>query len=64
LYPEPLPERWVDLIHYLDEKERREAASLGSVQRMGAAWLSHAMAAAPMANTTSITINSPLLGMV
>ena len=21
---EPLPERWVDLIHYLDEKERRE----------------------------------------
>ena len=20
---EPLPERWVDLIHYLDEKERR-----------------------------------------
>jgi hypothetical protein len=62
LYPEPLPERWVDLIHYLGEKERREAAS--SVQRMGAAWLSHAMAAAPMANTTSITINSPLLGMV
>jgi hypothetical protein len=36
----------------------------GSVQRMGAAWLSHAMAATPMANTTSITINSPLLGMV
>jgi hypothetical protein len=23
---EPLPERWVDLIHYLDEKERRENA--------------------------------------
>jgi hypothetical protein len=23
---EPLPERWVDLIHYLDEKERREKA--------------------------------------
>ena len=22
---EPLPERWVDLIHYLDEKERRES---------------------------------------
>jgi hypothetical protein len=21
---EPLPERWVDLIHYLDEKESRE----------------------------------------
>ena len=21
---EPLPERWVDLIHYLDEQERRE----------------------------------------
>lgn len=25
LIHEPLPERWVDLIHYLDEKERREA---------------------------------------
>jgi hypothetical protein len=23
---EPLPKRWVDLIHYLDEKERREKA--------------------------------------
>ncbi len=23
---EPLPERWVDMIHYLDEKERRENA--------------------------------------
>jgi hypothetical protein len=23
---EPLPERWVDLMHYLDEKERRENA--------------------------------------
>lgn len=22
---EAMPERWVDLIHYLDEKERREA---------------------------------------
>ena len=22
---EPLPERWVDLIHYLDEKERQES---------------------------------------
>ncbi len=22
---EPLPGRWVDLIHYLDEKERRES---------------------------------------
>ena len=22
---EPLPDRWVDLIHYLDEKERRES---------------------------------------
>ena len=22
---EPLPERWVDLIRYLDEKERKEA---------------------------------------
>jgi hypothetical protein len=21
---EPLPQRWVDLIHYLDEKERKE----------------------------------------
>jgi hypothetical protein len=21
---EPLPERWIDLIHYLNEKERRE----------------------------------------
>ena len=21
---DPLPERWVELIHYLDEKERRE----------------------------------------
>ncbi len=24
LTQEPLPERWVDLIHYLDEKEWRE----------------------------------------
>ena len=24
---EPLPERWVELIHYLNEKERREAQS-------------------------------------
>jgi hypothetical protein len=23
---EPLPLRWVDLVHYLDEKERREVA--------------------------------------
>ena len=23
---EPLPERWVDMIHYLDEKERGEKA--------------------------------------
>lgn len=22
---EPLPERWVDLIHYLDDKERQQA---------------------------------------
>lgn len=22
---EPLPERWVDLIHYLDEKERQQS---------------------------------------
>jgi hypothetical protein len=24
---EPLPQRWVDLIHYLDEKERRDSRS-------------------------------------
>jgi hypothetical protein len=24
---EPLPERWVDLIHYLDENERQEGCS-------------------------------------
>lgn len=28
---EPLPDRWVDLIHHLDEKERREARK--SLQR-------------------------------
>jgi hypothetical protein len=30
---EPLPERWVDLIHYLDEKERREKARERKRQR-------------------------------
>lgn len=25
---EPLPERWVELIHYLNEKEKREAAGV------------------------------------
>jgi hypothetical protein len=25
---EPLPERWVDLIHYLDERERRMLAAV------------------------------------
>ena len=24
---EPLPSRWVDLIHYLDDKDRQQAAS-------------------------------------
>jgi hypothetical protein len=24
---QPLPERWIDLIRYLDEKERRQASS-------------------------------------
>ena len=26
-WPKPLPERWVDLIRYLDEKERRQASA-------------------------------------
>ena len=30
---EPLPERWVELIHYLDEKERREKARERQRQR-------------------------------
>jgi hypothetical protein len=30
---EPLPERWVDLIRYLDEKERQQSAALEAEQQ-------------------------------
>ena len=34
---EPLPERWVDLIHYLDEKERRESRATAAKEEVASA---------------------------
>jgi hypothetical protein len=33
----PLPERWVDLIHYLDEKERRESRATAAKEEVASA---------------------------
>jgi hypothetical protein len=49
----PLPERWVDLIHYLDAKERRESRATAAKAELASAGRGSAAQARPAPSSSS-----------